>query len=114
MFKVMIGLKDVSSHKTFVEAYKDFFHGIKQALEGGTSWQMLETTNFITYTFDQFGTTYKGAMDFYTARDFAYDIGLMVGEGQFNENCDFNESDEASQSLIKLAFINSSDTLIAR
>ena len=81
MFTVMIELKDIGELSTFSEAFKLFISKIKEQVNQGTSYQVLETTNFIVLT------TADGeqlAMDFYHARDFAYDNGLMKG-GKFQE-----------------------------
>lgn len=80
-FKVQIGLEDVGQFEKFTDAFRFFYAEIKKFIAGGTSWQALETTNFITLCTDGF----NGPMDFYTARDFAYEIGLLVGNGELQE-----------------------------
>lgn len=79
-FRVTVCLKDIGDYSTFSEAFRIFFGKIKEMVKSGTSLQVLETTNFITHT------ELDAPMDFYTARDFAYDIGLLAGDGELQEN----------------------------
>ena len=80
MFKVQIKLKDVENgeYETFSEAFKRFFQEVKDLLENGTSYQILETTCHIVL-----GNNIL--LDFYDSRDLAYRIGLME-EGKIVEN----------------------------
>lgn len=87
MFRVIVGLEDICDRDTFVEAFRVFFDKIKEMIEAGTSWQALETTNFIVFiSQDEDGKTRSIQMNFYQARDFAYEIGLMAGKGELQES----------------------------
>lgn len=81
MFKVTIALEDVGKHDTFPEAFRDFYEKVKALVEGGTTEQVLYTTNFIVYC-------KNGAelpMEFGQVVDFAHEIGLLNEEGQLQE-----------------------------
>lgn len=98
-FQVMVGLKEIGTHPTFIKAYRDFFQRIKAAIEEGTSYQWLETANFISHQAKTLNGPTKCVLDFYRARDLAYVIGLMK-EGQLVESpCEPNEL------LINIAFL---------
>lgn len=75
MYEAIVNLKPVGSFKSFNEAFIKFFEEIVKVIEGGTSYQWLETANFLVST--QPGEP-TGVMTFYDARDCAHDIGLMV------------------------------------
>ncbi len=108
-FKVIVGLADVGIYDTFVEAYKILHGKIKELLASGTSWQMLDTTNFIEFTT---GDGKKFPMDFYQARDFAYRIGLLAGEGELQDNAT-EPSDDAVEVAFRSAVHESSGALRA-
>jgi hypothetical protein len=82
-FEVLVSLKKVGEFDTFVQAFRVFFAKIKETLAQGTSLQVFETANFITLIR---GNGQKFPMDFYQARDFAYEIGLLAGDGELQEN----------------------------
>jgi len=94
MFRIIVGLEDVGEFPKFTEAFKLFFAKIKEQVTGGTSWQVLETSNFIVYV----TPTDKRPMSFYQARDFAYEIGQLVGRGELRE------VEEPSESTLEAAF----------
>lgn len=73
-FSVMIGMEDKGVHSNFPAAFKQFWEAIMVALEGGTSYQWLETANYLVM-FTEDGQ--RLPLDFYDARDLAYDIGLL-------------------------------------
>jgi|GEM_PF-6830094 len=73
-FKVTVFLKDVAVYEKLTEAMVDFFTKIKEAIADGTSWQALETTNFIVMI-DEDGAEYPA--EFYDVRDFACENGVL-------------------------------------
>jgi hypothetical protein len=74
-FEAIVGMKLVGKYKSFNKALIKFLEEISIVLKAGTSVQWLETANFLVST----GSSDPiGVMTFYEARDFAYDIGLMV------------------------------------
>ena len=68
-------MKTVGSYATFVEAASKFFNEIDVFIREGTSFQWLETTNFLVRTEQNESI---GLMTFYEARDFSCDIRLLV------------------------------------
>ncbi|MBT6691643.1 hypothetical protein HOB10_04920 [Candidatus Parcubacteria bacterium] len=74
VFSVTVGLEEKGAHSNFPAAFKQFWATIMDILDQGTSWQMLETTNFLVM-FTEDGQ--RIPLDFYDARDLAFDIGLM-------------------------------------
>jgi hypothetical protein len=79
-FQVFIG-KDISEHDTFPEAVRSLFKAIENCLANGRiNLNILETMCWIQGTFAQFGlgpVLCRTRMDFYRARDFAYELGLV-------------------------------------
>ena len=73
-FSVMIGMEDKGIYSTFPVAFKKFWDAIMAALEGGTSYQWLETANFLVM-FTEDGQ--RLPLPFYESRDLAYEIGLL-------------------------------------
>lgn len=86
-FRVIIKLKKVAEFETCLEALRDFFPRIHQMLKVGVSLQILETMNFIEYDimFSD-GQSVRSPMNFYDARDFAHEIGLMKGKGKMQRD----------------------------
>jgi hypothetical protein len=74
-YEAIVGMESIGKYKSFNEAFIKFFEGINLTLEKGTSYQLLETTNFLVCTNS---LIVIGVMPFYEARDFAYGIGLLV------------------------------------
>jgi len=98
-FKVTVGLDDIGVYPTFIEAYTELFKRIKAAVDEGTSYQMLETTNWIEHEVKGPGGPTVCVLDFYRARDLAYIIGLM-------ENGHLAEPPKTvSEHLIEYAFV---------
>lgn len=96
MFKVTIALEDVGKHDTFPKAFRDFYEKVKALVEGGTTEQVLFTTNFIAYC-------ENGAelpMEFSQVVDFAREIGLLNEEGQLQEL-----QSEPAPEVVKAAFM---------
>lgn len=75
MFEIIVGLQRVGSYKSFNEALIKFFEEIGLVIQKGTSYQWLETSNFVAITHSSEPTD---VMNFYDARDFACEIGLLV------------------------------------
>lgn len=82
MFTSTVELKNVP-FTTFEEAFRDFFTRIKTMIAGGTSWQVLETSCWIEYLNEE--TNKRIPALFYDARDIAYHVGLLAGEGELQE-----------------------------
>lgn len=74
MYEVIISLEPIGQYESFKTAYFKFIEEIKTILKQGSSWQWLETMNFLV-RIDPSGSTIP--MPFYEARDFAFDVGLM-------------------------------------
>lgn len=88
MFQVLVSLNELGTFESFNEAFKLFWKKIREVVrEKGASYQWLETSNFIVLK--------KGDIEhpvgFYDAKDFAYEIGLLAGNGEIQENA--NEPD---------------------
>lgn len=66
-------------------------------MKEGMALQILETACFIEY---EIRPGVEVPMDFYTARDFAYSIGLLKGKGELQENVT-----EPSSEMIERAFL---------
>ncbi|MBI4134053.1 MAG: hypothetical protein HY475_01365 [Candidatus Terrybacteria bacterium] len=96
MFKVTIALEDVGKHDTFPKAFRDFYEKVKALVEGGTTEQVLFTTNFVTYC--EGGAELP--MEFSQVADFAREIGLLNEEGQLQEL----QTDPAPE-VVKAAFM---------
>ena len=97
-YEVMINLEVRGEFNTFKEALLFFMQEVKKEIEMGTSWQVLETTYFLTFKYKKS----EVALSLYDARDFAYSVGLLHGEGEVNENF----SDEKEE-IIEIAFLSS-------
>ena len=80
MFKVMIAMQDVATAPNFPEAFALMYREIKKLLDNGTSYQVLETTNFISWLDP--GSEEEIVLPFYDARDLAYTLGLIKNEGE--------------------------------
>jgi hypothetical protein len=94
-FQVTIGLKEIGEFSKFTDAFKLFYSKIIEQIKQGTNAQFLETSNFIVYQRKGFTM----AMGFYDARDFAYDIGLLAGRGEIQNN-----TEEPSNEVIENAY----------
>ncbi|MDD5146119.1 MAG: hypothetical protein PHF44_04735 [Candidatus Pacebacteria bacterium] len=70
MFKVTIEGKEVGDFDTFIEAFKTFFDKVKEIIDRGTPWQMLETACWIE-------CNGKNPIGFYAVKNLAYAIGLL-------------------------------------
>lgn len=70
-------LKEIGSYPTFDQAFKAFFDAVKAQVDGGTTWQVLETTCRMTCDLNISGQKYEMEMDWYECRDWAYHLGLM-------------------------------------
>lgn len=81
-FKVVVALEDIGVFDSFKEAFRAFWFAVKRQLEQGTSWQVFETMNSIILVID--GTEVP-PIDFYQARDLAYDANILVGKGEFSD-----------------------------
>ncbi len=78
-----IEMKNDGEFDSFGETFKHFFTRILELIKQGTTWQVLETMNYIQYELPiANGGPVLCAIDFYTARDLAYDLGILVGEGE--------------------------------
>ena len=82
MFKVVIMLEDVSTHETFAEAFAEFYRKTKQLVEEGTTWQVLESANFIVHTMQIGFEKVDVPMNFYLAKDLAHSAGLLTDNGK--------------------------------
>jgi len=96
MFRVLVGLRDIGASEKFTDAFRMFWEAVKRMVNGGTSMQMLETSNFLVYEKADGG---KIPMTFYEARDFAYDLGLLAGHGELQN------IEEPSLNAIEAGFI---------
>ncbi len=76
-FRVFV-TKDISEHSTFVEAFVAFFKAVTELIDQGTSYQVLETFCWIEGIFDFDGKIAKMPLHFNDARDFAYDVGILI------------------------------------
>jgi len=74
-FKVIIGMNTINENLSFQDAFKLFWEEVCKTLDNGTSWQALETSNFLVYV-NRVGTELP--LDFYTARDLGYITGVLV------------------------------------
>ena len=80
MFEVLVNLKSVGTYPSFIEAATKFFEEIDTFLQEGTSYQRLETANFLVSK----KTSEIGVMTFYDARDFSCKLGLLA-EGKLQQ-----------------------------
>lgn len=103
MFEVIVGLETMGTYASFNEACKRFFDEIFEVVQEGTSFQWLETTNFLVKVGEPLAF-----MGFYDARDFAIRNGLIV-----NGTSEFQEVPELSPEAIELAFSRSMTNLMA-
>lgn len=85
MFNVTVALEARGTYPTFAEAFIKFFKDIKAMLDKGTSYQVLETACWIEMETTENDGPMRMIMNFYDARDLAYDLGLLVGNGQLVE-----------------------------
>lgn len=81
MFRVVVAFEDVGQFDDFVSAFRLFYEKVKEMVRAGSSWQVLETMCFIVYV----GKDHRIPMGFYDARDFAYSIGLLAGNGELQD-----------------------------
>ena len=82
LFEVFVCLKRTGRrYKTFHYAFARFYRGIRVLVDGGTSWQVLETTNHLVYS-GQNGI--RVVLDWYEARDITYALGLMQEDRLMN------------------------------
>lgn len=82
MFQAFVALVAVGSEcRSFQEAFRHFYVGIKEMLVDGTSAHVLETACFIRYVFIDREETFTVAMGFYDCCDLAHQIGLLSSEG---------------------------------
>lgn len=81
-FTVVVNLKDVQSYPTFVEAWTRLYKEVKQCMDKGMTWMLLEQACYITCE------NTKVPIMFYEARDLAFDCGLMEEGGKLKENPD--------------------------
>ncbi len=106
-FKVIVLMKEIGKYDTFEEAFAKFFTLIKEKLATTEMpalqlWEM-KTTSFIEHEVETrfLGdkSTIRCVLNFYAARDFAYDVGLLKdGELQKLE-------EPVSLELVNLAFL---------
>ncbi len=89
MFQIKIGMKDVGECATFIEAFKRFFPEVVEQYKNSRDLGWLETTNLIIYRAATGDVNL--AIGFYDARDLAYEIGLLVGEGEFQDISRYSE-----------------------
>jgi hypothetical protein len=75
MYEVIVSMKSVGTYLSFKQAFTVFYESIKKVLEKGTSYQWLETTNFLVNKNDP---EIIQLMNFYEGRDSAYRLGLLV------------------------------------
>jgi hypothetical protein len=82
-FKVFVGKDIPPEHPTFEAAFAVFFTQMLALVRAGTSLQMVETGCWIEGAFELTpgGKRVSAPLYFYDARDFAYDVGLLVDEG---------------------------------
>lgn len=77
MYTVAMYLKDIGSYPTFYEAFKAFYEAVKASIKEGTSYQALETACWIEHN--------NEPLYLYQARDLAYKLGILKGEGDLQE-----------------------------
>lgn len=73
-FAVTVSMELKGLFPDFPQAFKRFWEDIMETLYQGTSWQVLETMNFLVMITDD---GRQLPLDFYAARDLAYEIGLL-------------------------------------
>lgn len=100
MFKILINMEDAGEYASFNAAFTKFFEEVRKTMEAGTSFQVLETANFIVFCKDSKPT---GVMGFYDARDFAYETGLLAGEGVLQKNAPEPTLEKVEQGFEKFA-----------
>jgi|GEM_PF-2816791 hypothetical protein len=102
VFSVMFDLKDVGAHANFPDAFKDFWTRVMKSLDEGTSWQALESFHFIMKIEDSTQTP----MGYYDARDIAYDIGLLVPNGEERPKLADAPTVENWEELVETKFVS--------
>jgi hypothetical protein len=75
-FKLTINVEEVGIYLNFVDAFTEMYKRVRKCLEEGYSWQALETMNWIEVTNEE--DVIVSVMEFYNARDFACNIGLLT------------------------------------
>jgi len=75
-FNLTINLETIGSYPSFVDAFTEMYKQVKKCLEEGYSWQALETMNWIEITNEE--DVIVSVMEFYDAKDFACNIGLLT------------------------------------
>jgi hypothetical protein len=79
-FKSYVNGAENGPFATFADAFADFFPRVVELMEHGCSFQVLETACRIT---GDFGGQTNLPMFFFGARDLAYDLGILEGNGEF-------------------------------
>lgn len=88
---------------TFEEAFVVFFTAVRELVRKGTALQILETFCWIEGAFEFRGDTHRAPLYFRNARDFAYDMGILVK----------NEGDEKPSIADPLPKVSSGDIVMA-
>lgn len=89
--------KDEGPFATFSEAFTNFWTRFTAMVKGGCPRQALDWC-WITGTFDNGGQT---PLLWEDARNFAYEVGLLAGEGELQ-----NPAPEVDPDLVELAFVD--------
>jgi len=100
---VVLGIKH-GPFKTFTEAFVNFLPRVVAMAAAGNSMEMFETC-WIEGEFPG----EKIPMRFFDARDFAYDVGVLVGDGDFA-----NPLPEVDPADIRIAFLECSARTMAK
>lgn len=79
MIKVRV-VNDEGKFPTFEKAFEFMHTRVAQMVKGGTTWQMLETTCWMTLEVNESGQIGELFMDWYQARDFAHYLSLFEDE----------------------------------
>ncbi len=80
-FTSSVAGKDEGPFRTYAEAFANFFPRVTAMVSRGTSYQLLETACWIE---GDFGPRRIPLM-FCDARDLAYDLGVLVGDGELQD-----------------------------
>jgi hypothetical protein len=78
VYKLTFNLKEVGAYPNFKEAFIRMYLLVKESIEKGTSWQVLETMHWIEEP------NSKVILLFYEARDKANKMGLLTDDGKLN------------------------------
>ena len=94
MFNVTVGAKNLGRFESFKKAFLVFWKGVNKQMNRGSAVKVLGVTNFLVRDYGK----KSQRINFYEARDFAYDCGLLF-KGEFQ---DFSR--EPSPRIVEIAF----------